>query len=48
MRLATPDTYIVTTESVSDRKLLDLLEELLLESLEKEPPHLCVDCTQPL
>ena len=48
MRLTTPDAYTATTESVSDRKLLDLLEELLLESLEKEPPHLCADCTQSL
>ena len=47
-RLAMPDDYIVTTQSVAGRELCDLLEELLLESLEKEPPHLCADCTQSL
>ena len=42
------DNYTIATESVSDRSLTELLEELLLESLEEKPPHLCVGCTESL
>ena len=42
-RLTTPDVYSVTTESVSDKPLAKLLEELLIETIEIEPPHLLAD-----
>ena len=48
MRLTTPDVYSVTTESVSDKPLAKLLEELLIETIEAEPPHLLADCTSSL
>lgn len=48
MRLTTPDVYSVTTETVSDKPLAKLLEELLSETIEVEPPHLCADRTSSL
>ncbi len=48
MRLTTPDVYSVTTETVSDKPLAKLLEELLIETIEAEPPHLCADRTSSL
>lgn len=45
--MAAQDVYTIGTASVSDRPLANLLEELLLESSEAEPPRLCTDCTHP-
>lgn len=43
-----PDEYTVTTESISNVPLAELLEALLLEILEQELSHPCTDCTRPL
>lgn len=48
MHLTTTDVYSVTTESVSDKPLAKLLEELLIEMIETESPHLCADRTSSL
>ena len=45
--MAAHDVYTIGTASVSDRPLANLLEELLLESSEAEPPRLCTNCTHP-
>ena len=43
MTMPSLDVYELTTQSVSGKPISLLLTELLLEAMDLEPPHLCVD-----